>query len=44
MRSAADDMRDAYCRQTAYRLADDYDRMAKHAEAHVTIENQKELR
>jgi len=33
LRTVADDMRDEYCRQTTYRLADDYDRMADHAEA-----------
>jgi hypothetical protein len=35
MRSAAEDMRDASCRLTALKIAEDYDRMAKHAELRV---------
>jgi len=37
MRSAADDMKDTDCQATALRIADDYDRMAKHAETRVVI-------
>ena len=33
MRTAADNMKDETCRRTAYRLADDYERMASHIES-----------
>jgi len=35
LRTIAGGMKDEYCRQTTYRLANDYDRMAAHAEAHA---------
>jgi hypothetical protein len=35
LRAVADDMSDQLCQQTARRLADDYERMARHAESHV---------
>jgi len=38
LRTAAEDMTDDYCKQTTYRLAADYERMAKHAEHRASMD------
>jgi hypothetical protein len=39
LRATAEDMQNEYCREAAGRLADDYDRMARHAERRAAIGN-----